>query len=74
MAKKLTKSPNKSLAGVCAGLADYLEMDVTLVRAIYAVLTIFFCGIPGVILYIILAFIMPERDANDNIPEAEVVE
>lgn len=64
MAKKLTKSYNKSLAGVCAGIAEYLDMDPTLVRVVYAILTACFAGFPGIVLYIILALIMPEHDAE----------
>ena len=77
--KKLTRSANKILAGVCGGLADYFEVDPTLVRVIYAVLAVFSTCFPGLILYIILLLIMPPADSNntndkDNIPDAEVVE
>ena len=34
--KKLTRSNNRMLAGVCAGLADYFGWDVTVVRIIYS--------------------------------------
>jgi len=63
MDKKLTKSRDKKLSGVCAGLAEYCDMDPTLVRVIYAVLTVFFAGIPGIILYFILSFVMSEPEA-----------
>ena len=46
--KKLTRSDNRMLAGVCAGLAEYFGTDVTLVRVIYALLT-FFTAFSGVI-------------------------
>lgn len=59
MDKKLKRSRNQFVAGVCAGFADYLGWDVTLVRLIYALLTICTVGFPGVILYIILWMIMP---------------
>ncbi len=77
--KKLTRSANKILAGVCGGIADYFEVDPTLVRVIYAVLAVFSTCFPGLILYIILLLIMPPADSNntndkDNIPDAEVVE
>lgn len=61
MEKKLTKSTNKSLAGVCAGIAEYFNLDPTLVRIIYAALTVFSVGFPGVILYIIMMIIIPEK-------------
>lgn len=41
MKKKLTKSKDKIMAGVCGGIADYFEVDPTLVRAGYAILTAF---------------------------------
>jgi phage shock protein C len=59
MDKKLKRSRNQFVAGVCAGFADYVGWDVTLVRLIYALLTICTVGFPGVILYIILWMIMP---------------
>ncbi len=47
----------RMLAGVCAGLAQYLGMDVTLVRLIFVLLAFFASG--GLLLYIILWLIMP---------------
>jgi phage shock protein PspC (stress-responsive transcriptional regulator) len=58
--KKLTLSQDKKLGGVCGGIAEYFDVDPTLVRIGYAALTMFtaFCGI---ILYPILWIIMPEK-------------
>ncbi len=51
------------LAGVCGGLARYVGMDPTLVRVLFA-LAVFFTAIaPGVIVYIILAFVIPSDDS-----------
>ena len=61
MNKKLTKSNNKMIAGVCAGIAEYLGWDVTMVRVLYLLLSLFSVGFPGLLLYIILAIVMPER-------------
>ncbi|HRN67369.1 MAG TPA: PspC domain-containing protein [Promineifilum sp.] len=47
----------KMLAGVCTGLARYLGVDVTVVRLLFALLTLFVGG--GVLLYLILWLIMP---------------
>lgn len=58
--RKLTRSNDRMLAGVCAGLAEYFGFDTTLVRIVYAILTIF-TAFSGVIVYIILMIIMPER-------------
>ncbi len=60
MEKKLKRSSNKVLAGVCGGLAEYLGMDVTIVRVIYALLVLF--GGVGILLYLILALLMPKAE------------
>jgi phage shock protein C len=62
MKKKLYKDKsNAVISGVLSGLSEYLNMDVTLVRIIYLALTLFTTVFPGVILYIIMAFIMPDK-------------
>ena len=58
--KKLTRSANKILAGVCGGIAEYFEIDPTLVRVAYVIASAFIAGFPGLIVYIILLIIMPE--------------
>lgn len=69
MKKRLYKSrSDKKLEGVCAGIADFFNMDPTLVRAIYALVTIFSTGIPGVIAYIVLAAIMPV-EPDEQMPQ-----
>ncbi len=60
--KKLKRSANKMLAGVCAGLAEYWDVDPTVVRVVYAALTVFSAGFPGVLLYIIMALLMPQAE------------
>ena len=60
--KKLTRSNNKMVAGVCAGIAEYFEIDPTLVRVCYAALSIFSAGFPGLLLYLILMIIMPQNE------------
>ena len=60
MEKKLYRSRNdKKLAGVCAGLANYLNMDVTVIRLIMVLLTLFVGG--GLIAYIVCALLIPEE-------------
>lgn len=58
--KRLVKSKNKVIAGVCGGLAEYFGLDYTIARLIYVLLTIFTI-FSGVIVYIILWIIMPDR-------------
>lgn len=58
--RKLTRSNDRMIAGVCAGLAEYFGFDTTIVRIIYTLLTVF-TAFSGVIVYIILMIVMPER-------------
>ena len=71
--KKLTRSTNKMLAGVCGGIAEFFDIDPTLIRVCYAALSVFSAAFPGLILYIILMLIIPVKDKNDGFEEAEVV-
>lgn len=63
--KKLYKSTDKKLDGVCAGIAEYFEIDPTIVRVAYALISLFFAGIGGVVVYAILAIVMPRRPFPD---------
>ena len=51
MEKKLFRSNNKMLAGVCAGIAEFFNLDPTLVRIAYVIVSIFSAGFPGILLY-----------------------
>jgi len=62
MYKKLTKSSDKMLAGVCGGIAEFFEIDPTLVRVAYVFLSVFSAGFPGILLYFLLCIIMPKSD------------
>lgn len=59
---RLTRSSNRVIAGVCAGLAEWLGWDIALVRALYLLISIFSAGFPGVLAYIILWIVMPEEN------------
>ncbi len=50
----------RMLAGVCAAIANYANIDVTVVRVIYTLLTIF-TAFSGAIVYFILMLIIPEE-------------
>lgn len=56
--KKLYKSNNRMICGVCAGIAEYLGIDPTVVRLLWAALGL--TGM-GILLYIIAALVMPEN-------------
>lgn len=60
--KRLMRSSNdRLLGGVCAGLAEYFDFDPVLVRIAYAFLTIFSAAFPGLLLYIVMWIVMPEK-------------
>lgn len=60
MERKLTLSPDKKIAGVCAGIAEYFDFDPTLVRLSWLAATVFTC-FSGVIFYIICWIVIPDR-------------
>jgi phage shock protein C len=59
MEKKLYRSRNQMIAGVCAGLADYLNVDVTIIRVAYVLLSVLSAAFPGILVYIILMIVIP---------------
>ena len=62
MNKKLYRNTsNKMIAGVCSGLGEYLNIDPTIVRLIWALIGITGAGI---VAYLIAAIIIPEKPAN----------
>lgn len=62
MNKKLTRSvSDKMLCGVCGGIAEYLDVDPTVIRVAYVALSLFSAAFPGLILYIVLALIIPQK-------------
>lgn len=67
--KKLKKSNNKIICGVCGGVADYFGIDATVVRILVCILSCIWGS--GIIIYIAAALIMPSSDTedlnNDNI-------
>ncbi|MBQ2698953.1 MAG: PspC domain-containing protein [Firmicutes bacterium] len=60
MEKRLYRSDNRMLLGVCGGIAEYFGIDPTIVRLLWVLLT--FIGFSGLIIYIIAAFIMPAKN------------
>lgn len=65
--KKLYRSRDaKMIAGVCGGLGKFFGIDPTIIRIIYIVLALFTTAFPGIILYIILMFVIPEEPLVDN--------
>ena len=63
--KKLCKIlENRMVCGVCAGIASYFKVDVTVVRLIFCFLAI--SGGSGIALYLVAAFLMPSEDEKQE--------
>lgn len=60
MEKRLKKSADKKLCGVCAGIAEYFKLDPTIIRLAWVVFTLL--GGSGILAYIIAAIVMPAAD------------
>ncbi len=58
--KRLTRSKDKMIGGVLAGIGNYFDIDPTIVRIGYVVLSIASVGFPGLIAYLIMWAIIPE--------------
>lgn len=69
MSKKLYLSRDKQLAGVCGGIAEYFDMDPTVVRLFWVLFSIF--GGAGVIGYIIAMIIIPENPYSKSSADYE---
>lgn len=60
--KKLYRSStNKMICGVCQGIAEYINLDPTVIRLLWVIFSIF--GV-GILVYIIAAIIMPIKEEN----------
>ena len=70
MEKKLYRDENrKVIAGVCAGLADYFSVDVTIVRLLFVLTLIYHGG--GTLAYIVLWIVVPRRNVALNDPTVD---
>lgn len=59
--KKLYRSKDKILAGVCGGIGEYATIDPTLVRLLWVILTVITGLLPGILAYIVAALIIPQQ-------------
>ncbi len=62
MAKLVRPSQDRMLLGVCAGLADWWNMDRTLLRVLYVLVSICSAAFPGILCYIVLGILMPPEE------------
>jgi len=60
--QRLTRSRDKMIAGVCAGIAEYFGWEVTLFRVAFVVVSILSVAFPGILVYILLWVVMPKPE------------
>lgn len=63
---RLYRSRNRVLGGVLAGFAEYVNLDVVLVRLIYVLLSLFSAGFPGLLVYVIFWIVTPEKPLGEE--------
>lgn len=61
MKRLVLKQSDRKISGLCAGIADYMEVDVTVVRLIVLTATVLTGVIPGVFVYAVAAAITPKE-------------
>lgn len=60
--RRLTRSKNKMIAGVCAGIAEYFGWETTLFRVVFVLVSILSVAFPGILVYVVLWVVMPRSD------------
>ena len=62
--KRLSRSDDRMIAGVCAGIAEYLGWSVTMTRIVYVAISILSAAFPGLLVYVLLWIFLPKRGAR----------
>jgi phage shock protein C len=62
MKRLMRSNRHKMIAGVCGGIADYFNMDPTVVRILYVIVSIVSVAFPGILAYIIMWIIIPRSN------------
>jgi phage shock protein C len=69
--KRLYRSKNdRMLGGVCAGLGEHLEIDPTVIRLVWVVITVLSIG-TGILVYILAWILIPEEDTGLSAPKVQ---
>lgn len=72
MTNKLTRSSNEKIFGVAAGMANYFNMDVTTMRALWAIATLVI-GPEIAVIYLVTALVLPKADSGQSYDEPEII-
>lgn len=62
--KKLYRSEDRILAGVCGGIGDYTNIDPVIIRLIWVIIGFVTGIIPSIIVYLLAVLIIPEKPQN----------
>ncbi len=54
---------NRMIAGICGGLGEYFDVDPTLVRVAYVLISILSVAFPGILIYLVLWLVIPKAEA-----------
>ncbi len=64
--RPLRRSPNQRiLGGVIGGFAEYFDRDASLLRVLYVLLSVLSAAFPGILVYLILWIVIPERRPHE---------
>jgi len=58
----LHRSEDRVLAGVCGGIAEWLDWSPTVVRILYVLVSVLSAAFPGMLVYALLWFVMPNAE------------
>lgn len=65
--KRLYRSrKDRKIFGVLGGLADFFGLDPSLIRIVYVLMTFFTLGVPGIMMYFVMAFIVPLEPKSED--------
>lgn len=59
---------HRVVAGVLGGIAEHYDMNITLLRVLYVIVSIASVAFPGTIVYLILWLLIPSRERNEPTP------
>lgn len=62
--RRLKRSADRVFAGVCGGIAEFIDWEPRTVRILYALASFFSAAFPGILVYVILWWVMPEDDGE----------
>lgn len=67
MKRLYLSTKDKKISGVCGGLAEYFEVDASLIRLAWIVLTILTGVVPGIIAYLVAAIVIPTKASSKGV-------